>query len=381
MKGTGAQRSAFLVRHCADFASHQAAKKRRVFSNSRRAPRGWPTQYYGMKSLLDSPIATQVSRQPRRIRDRPRRFKRILVPIDFSRPSLKAIPYALAIARQFGSDVHLLHVVDTTQYPPPTLLTLPLVPQAELNRRLMKRLQATAEKYGTHRGTIHVPKLREGRAYVEICEVSRRLNADLIVISTHGYTGYKHIYLGSTAERVVQHSRCPVLVVRLHARRWDGARDPRTHKGVRLAKILVPIDFSDCSKAAFTYASGLARDFRAELRLVHVIDPHWYPFGDKYAALDAARLMQEAQDSADRQMRQMAARANVRYSAEVRRGSPAIEICNAANQDVGLIATSTHGRTGLGHVLIGSVAERVVRHARCPVLVIPARVKFNKTRN
>jgi universal stress protein A len=114
---------------------------------------------------------------------------------------------------------------------------------------------------------------------------------------------------------------------------------------------------------------------------VHVINPHWYPFGDKYAALDAARLMQEAQDSADRQMRQMAARANVRYSAEVRRGSPAIEICNAANQDVGLIVTSTHGRTGLGHVLIGSVAERVVRHARCPVLVIPARCKFNKARN
>jgi nucleotide-binding universal stress UspA family protein len=334
-----------------------------------------------MKSLFDRPSPTQVSRKPRRVRPRPRRFKRILVPIDFSRPSLKAIPYALGIARQFGSDVHLLHVVDTTEYPPPTLLTLPLVPQAELNRRLLKQLRATAGMYHTGGGTIHVLKLREGRAYAEICAAARRLNADLIVIATHGYTGYKHMFLGSTAERVVQHSRCPVLVVRVHATRWDGARGVRTHKGFRLVKILVPIDFSDCSKAAFTYASGLARDFRAELRLVHVINPHWYPFGDKYAALDGARLMQEAHDSADRQMRQMAASANVRYSVEVRRGSPAIEICNAADQDVDLIVTSTHGRTGLGHVLIGSVAERVVRHARCPVLVIPARPKFSSTKN
>jgi nucleotide-binding universal stress UspA family protein len=336
-----------------------------------------------MKNLLGRPVAKQSSAKSRRpaALSQSRRIKRILVPIDFSRPSLKAIPYALAVSRWFGADVHLLHVVDTTQYPPPTLLTLPLVPQAELNRRLMKQLQATAEKYGTRPGAIHVLKLREGRAYEEICEVARRLNADLIVIPTHGYTGYKHIYLGSTAERVAQHSRCPVLVVRVHATRWDGARGVRTHKGFRLAKILVPIDFSDCSKAAFTYATGLARDFRAELRLVHVISPHWYPFGDRYAALDAARLMQEAQDFADRQMRQMAARANVRYSAEVRRGSPAIEICNAASEDADLIVTSTHGRTGLGHVLIGSVAERVVRHARCPVLVIPARGKFNKARN
>ncbi len=335
-----------------------------------------------MKSLLDSPIAKQLRRKPRRrtTASRRRRFSRILVPIDFSRPSLKAVPYALAIARQFGSDVHLLHVVDSSQYPPPTLLTLPLMPQAEWNRRLRKRLEAVVLKYRVN-GKVSALEPRSGTAYEEICAIARELKAGLIVIATHGYTAYKHIYLGSTAERVVQHSRCPVLVVRVHATRWDGATGVRTHKGVRLAKILVPIDFSDCSKAAFTYASELACDFRAELRLVHVISPHWYPFGDKYAALDAARLMQEAHDSADRQMRQMAARANVRYSAEVRRGSPAIEICNAANQHVGLIVTSTHGRTGLGHVLIGSVAERVVRHARCPVLVIPARGKFNKARN
>jgi nucleotide-binding universal stress UspA family protein len=333
-----------------------------------------------MKGLFDPPtIARKPSRKPhRRIGvSRPRRFNRILVPIDFSRPSLKAISYALAIGRQFGTEVHLLHVVDTTQYPPPTLVTLPLVPQAELSRRFRKRLEAVALKYRTN-GNIFTLDPRIGTAYEEICATARELKADLIVIATHGYTGYKHMFLGSTTERVVQHSPCPVLVVRQQLRHWNGSTDPRTRTGLQLRKILVPTDFSECSRAGFNHGLKLVRDFKAELRLVHVINPHAYPFGDKYAALDADRLMREAADAAQKQMRSMAARSNAQYSVRVIHGSPAVEICNAANEDVDLIVISTHGRTGFGHLLIGSVAERVVRYARCSVLVIPARHKSNK---
>jgi nucleotide-binding universal stress UspA family protein len=328
-----------------------------------------------MKSLLDRPIDRQstAKSRPSAALSQSRRTKRILVPTDFSRPSLKAIPYALSVSRQCAAVVHLLHVVDTTEYPPPTLLTLPLVPQTELNRRLMKQLHATAGMYDTRGRAIHVLRLREGRAYEEICAVARRLKADLIVIATHGYTGYKHTFLGSTAERVVQHSPCPVLVVRQHLRRRDGSNGQRRKTGFRLARILVPIDFSHCSKAAFNCAIRLARDFNAELLLVHVISPHAYPFGDKYAALDPAQLVRETEYAAQKQMRSMAARAKARYSVRVIHGSPATEICHAANEDVDLIVISTHGRTGLGHVLIGSVAEHVVRYAHCPVLVIPAR--------
>jgi nucleotide-binding universal stress UspA family protein len=332
-----------------------------------------------MKNLLDSPISRQLTPTPRRIRAaaRLRRFNRVLVPIDFSRPSLKAIPYALAISRQFGADVHLLHVTDVTQQPPPTLLTLPMVPQAEWNRRLMKRLNGVALKYRTN-GNVSALEPRSGTAYEEICAVAQKLKVDLIVIATHGYTGYKRIFLGSIAERVVQHSPCPVLVVRQHARHWNGSTSPRTSTGFQLKKILVPTDFSECSKAAFVYAKELARDFKAELRLVHVINPHWYPFGDKYAALNAAVLMEEASRAAQKQMCSIAATSKVRYSIRVIHGSPATEICYAANEDFDLIVISTHGRTGLGHLLIGSTAEHVVRYARCPVLVIPARYNFNK---
>jgi nucleotide-binding universal stress UspA family protein len=330
-----------------------------------------------MKDVRDPPMPISVAakRRGRTIASQPRPFNRILVPIDFSRPSLKAISYAVAISRQLGADVHLLHVTDVTQQPPRTLLTLPLVPQSQWNRRFMKRLQALAKKYRTD-GKVSALEPRTGTAYEEICAVAREFKADLIVIATHGYTGFKRMLLGSTAERVVQHSPCPVLVVRHHFSRWNGA-DLRTRTGFELRKILVPTDFSECSLVAFEYGLQLARDFNAELRLVHVINPHAYPFGDKYVALDPLQLRRETEYAEQKQMRSMAARAKTRYSVRVIHGAPAVEICNAANADADLIVISTHGRTGLGHLLIGSVAEHVVRHAHCPVLVIP--VRSNRT--
>lgn len=244
----------------------------------------------------------------------------------------------------------------------------------------MNRLTAIALKYRTN-GTVSTLEPRSGAAFEEICATAREQDVDLIVIATHGYTGYKRMFLGSTAERVVQHSPCPVLVVRLHAGHWNGSTTPRSRTGFRLTRILAPTDFSDCSQQAFDYAAQLARDFKAELRLVHVINPHAYPFGDEHLALDAAQLRREAAEAAQRQMRAMATKSKVRYSVRVIDGWPSVEICDAANEDVDLIVISTHGRTGLAHVLIGSVAERVVRHARCPVLVIPAHYRFNKKSN
>jgi nucleotide-binding universal stress UspA family protein len=327
-----------------------------------------------MKNLLDPPTATKVTVKPRRRGAAlpPRRFNRILVPIDFSRPSLKAIPYALAISRQFGADVHLLHITDVAQQPAPTLLTLPLVPQSEWDQRLMKRLEALVVKYRSD-GKVSALEPRTGTAYEEICDVARELKADLIVVATHGHTGYKRMFLGSVAERVVQHSPCPVLVVRQHLSGSNGAAHLRTRTGFQLAKILVPTDFSDCSHTAFDFGVQLAREFGAELCLVHVINPHAFPFGDKYTALDPAELLQQMGTAAQRRMRLMAAKAKTRYSVRLIRGSPAIEICKAANEDADLIVISTHGRTGLGHLLIGSVAEHVVRYAHSPVLVIPSR--------
>ena len=141
--------------------------------------------------------------------------KRILVPIDLSEPSKNALRYALALAQQFGAKLILLYVVEPVathdfDYHP---LVLELDKIMAVARDRLKKLCAQ-EVVGPSR--IEQTLVRNGVAHGEITDAAKRLRADLIVISTHGRTGLKHVWLGSTAERVVRHAHCPVLVVRAH---------------------------------------------------------------------------------------------------------------------------------------------------------------------
>jgi universal stress protein A len=143
----------------------------------------------------------------------PLRLHNILVPLDFSESSLKALEYALSLGGQYASTLHLLHVLE-----PPAFIagleSLPVVvPMDELAGVLQKKLAALARER-VPASQPCVPRVVTGRTYEEIIAVARSIEADLIIIATHGYTGLKHLVLGSTAERVIQHAPCPVLVVR-----------------------------------------------------------------------------------------------------------------------------------------------------------------------
>lgn len=330
-----------------------------------------------MKTALKRSIAEAGAIKDRRDskvehdKSRGKAITRILVPIDLSRASLKAISYALAISRRFGAEVHFVHVIDMSQYLPPTILMGPGVWQTEWRMGLRKELEAVALKFSKP-GEIAVHRLLEGRAYRQICQEARRLKVDLIVIATHGYTGCKRVLLGSTAERVVQVAPCPVLVVRKPYS--DRTETNGQGKPFRIGKILIPVDFSAFSDRVLDLGVALARDLGAKVSLVHVLKTPLYPLGDQYAGLPVAALVKETQADARKQMQAMAAHAGVRDSISVLQGSPPEKICeHASHENVDLIIISTHGRSGLRHMLIGSVAERVARHAKCPVLVVPAR--------
>ena len=137
-------------------------------------------------------------------------------------------------------------------------------------------------------------------------------------------------------------------------------------------RILVPVDFSAGSELALREALAIARPIRAQLTLLSVVSPP--TFGDGAGGLDYARFVAEMGEDAGRELTKLAARVvrkAVPVKTLVRIGSPGREIADVAEErDAGLIVISTHGRTGLRHVFLGSVAEHVVRHAACPVLVI-----------
>jgi universal stress protein A len=141
-------------------------------------------------------------------------LKKILVPTDFSPASKKAFPYALRLAEQLGSELTLLHVLE-----PETPLTLAGRSAAaafseEDLADMEKSLRALADQAAGSGVAGAKSIVRTGVATHEIIEAAKELDVDLIVIATHGFTGWKHFAIGSTAERVARAAPCPVLVVR-----------------------------------------------------------------------------------------------------------------------------------------------------------------------
>lgn len=160
---------------------------------------------------LDDHLLDQSARQAAA----PFRLKQILVPIDFSACSRRALSYALRFAQQFGAQLLLVHVVEPMVVPENMLLAVPELPEAGggLVNDAQQRLDQLARKEIPPEIKVNAT-VRVGRPYHEIIETAQAEAADLIIIATHGYTGLKHVFLGSTAERVVRHASCPVLTVR-----------------------------------------------------------------------------------------------------------------------------------------------------------------------
>lgn len=286
----------------------------------------------------------------------PLRIQTILVPIDFSEESYRALDFAVPLAQRFGATVHVVHVYEGT-------------PDPEVARRLVERVE---QRCGVHPGDPEC-HLRSGKPFQELNSAAKELKADLIVIASHGHRGFKHLMLGSVAEKIVRHSECPVLVVR------EATRGPiRTAtEGIVLERILVPVDFSECAKEGAKYASVFATQVGADLLLLNVTSPPNYTAADpNIVPPDWPQLLETARlAAADRldEMLNFLPLVGISAETQVAVGTPIEELVSAtARPDIDLVIISTHGYTGLRHVLLGSTAEQLVRLAHCPVLVVPS---------
>ena len=142
------------------------------------------------------------------------RRKQILVPLDFSPCSERGLEYALAFAGEFNASLSLLQVVDA--FPIESLIGFESSRPSNdwLIEQSRKRLKQLARKLTATGAITGEPIVNFGKPFQEIVRVAKDRGVDLIILATHGYTGLKHIQLGSTTERVVRHAPCPVLVVR-----------------------------------------------------------------------------------------------------------------------------------------------------------------------
>ena len=305
------------------------------------------------------------------VRKRPAaRLKTILVTTDFSELSMRGVRAALSLGHQLGASVAVLHVVKPSSNFTGTETSLVVRDDLDMVELVEKELSRMA-KILAKKNTRVEPLVRYGQPFHEITELARSRGVDLIVIATHGHTGLKRVLLGSTAERVVRHAPCPVLTIpsRAHGSGDDNA------SGFRLRRIVVPIDGSKSSAEALPYAARLTQRFGAEVVLLHVLEPPAIP-----VELQQALQVQGVDETAQHEARDHLLRlSRERFSSHtptsvlVRVGVPFKEITKSARSlKADLIVLTTHGHTGLSRVLLGSTAERVVRHADCPVLTVRA---------
>lgn len=305
-------------------------------------------------------------------------YRSILLPLDGSSFAEEALPLAARLARDEGTELRLLHVIRGApdvdfKSPADDLAWRKQVREAASGALgdLVARLR--------RQGIAAHAEVREGPVVPQILEAARQHGSDLVVLTTHGAGGFRRWWLGSVADSLLRQGELPLLLVRP----WDDTADhePDTPRFVR---VLVPLDGSPESEAVLPHVSWLHEARDAELVLVRVV-PSPLEVGSLYG-VPSVRLEGEAHRSqreralayleevAERLGRQrgLAGAQLPRLELRVVEASSAAEgILEAARvQGADLLALSTHGRSGLGRVVVGSVADKVIRGAAIPVLAI-----------
>jgi nucleotide-binding universal stress UspA family protein len=306
-------------------------------------------------------------------------IKNILVPIDFSKLAIQGIETAKRLGRSFDAAIHVAHVFEPL-YPnglvAPAMAwgELPITIVEETRKQLAQQLKTLASECGL--SSPDKTHFCEGAPVFDvICNLATEIPADLLVVPTRASHGIRRFFLGSTAERVIQHCPCPILVDRRSAAQlpMDSSRDV---PALKIKRILVPVDFSSCSLGGLQYAIRFAKAFSARITLLHVLDLGYAEPMYIGAPQGLSRFARGALKDGKERMRrfvQSVKLEGVRFDAEFVIGTPVVQISDfALTKDFDLIITSTHGLTGFKHVLIGSIAEHLVRQSRVPILVVPS---------
>lgn len=289
-------------------------------------------------------------------------FGRILCPIDFSDTSRRALSYAAAFAHRYDGRLEVLHVL-----PPEG----PRAPREEL----LAQLHEAIVDAGSGTPPSH-PVLENGRAHDVIVQRARSHQADLLVMGTHGRSGFNRLLLGSVTEKVVRLAPCPVLTVPPSARAAQ-------HTDVVFKQILCAVDFSPSSLKALRYASELGRQADGAVAALHAIeymDPYTREFAEPSAR---THLEPELGRHLDHLLDETRTRLHTHVEAEAGTGSriDTVVVTNrgykavlarAAETGVDLIVMGAQGHAALDVMLYGSTTQHVVRAAACPVLTVRA---------
>jgi nucleotide-binding universal stress UspA family protein len=300
-------------------------------------------------------------------------FRSILVPLDGSPVAEHALPWALSIAQQDGA---ALHVARVHLPPTPIMVGSELASDVVLDDTIRKAdreyLEGITERLGLSSTILVRYSLLEGGVTDAILDHAKAISADLVVMTTHGRGAFARFWLGSIADKVVRQSRIPTLLVRP---RDETAADLTTRPFIH--RIVVPLDGSELAEEVIEPVTKLGKATSAEYILVLVLEAV-----EDAESLQRMKIVKEAEATfpeatqakaevylekvADR-MRSQTLKVQTKV---IRHGSAAGAVLDyALSLGNPVIALATHGRSGIKRMLLGSVADKIVRGATMPVLV------------
>ncbi len=305
-------------------------------------------------------------------------YRSLLVPLDGSSFSEHALPVALSIARRAGAAVHVIHV-----HPPWAAYAEAPLPLDDSLEELTKQHEQAYLDDIVSRLKAASPvrissSLMEGEVPAMIRAAVTSTGADLVVMTTHGRSPLGRFWLGSIADDLVRDVPAPMLLIRPHEAKPDLTQEPI------FRHLLLPLDGSPLAEQMIEPAVALGTLMDADYTLVRVIRPPtpWIIPASGGSLGESVQAMLDRLDKLDRQLRQEAAAYLERIAERLQQRSlrvaprvvvgdqPAVAILHEASPSgVDLIALETHGRRGLSRLLLGSVADKVIRGAAVPVLV------------
>ncbi len=304
-------------------------------------------------------------------------FKRLLVPLDTSELAEIALPYARELAIKLGAEVILMHVrtlADTPDKPDHKAYMSKTAAETEQIIRKSGSLPA-GEKIKVATAIVGPPSLINHPAE-GIVDYAEKVNASMIVMATHGRSGISRWALGSTADKIVRVSKCPILLIR---------KNLEVTGEVSLEKILVPIDGSKASEETLHYIANLIPKLKAKVNLLTVVEPlyHLYPWSDGFSFYGAAGIIRipyskkemgpykEIADKFIGDVSDKLKEKGVDVNYEVRLGPVSDEIIEAEEEiNPDIVIMSTHGHSGFGRWDHGNVTDKVLHAGSKPLLLV-----------
>lgn len=290
-------------------------------------------------------------------------IKRILFATDFSACAERAMEYAVMLAATWKAELCVMTVLELYPGMDPDY-TVNKMYLDHLRVESTSRLQAVQDRVKAAGQTV-TTRIEVGIPSLAVQTVAEEIGADLLVVGTHGRSGLDHVLVGSTAERVVRMAPCPVLAVK-SAKGSTGTETVGTIK-----RIVVPIDLSGCSLDALEYAARFAERIGASLTILHAMEPVAY--GLDFSLSHAKEWKRQREYLEDRLtiLTTCLTAHGIRADHVLKPGLPADSIASyVTEQGFDLMIMGTHGRRGLSHILVGSIAGAMLRHALCPVLTV-----------